>query len=691
MIYFFHKTSLSVSNFLLPLILVISNSALAVESICPGGSNPRADISWCADHENFASNKCKIGDEQECSDEAGYEGKSHQTIKRTQAAIGSGAIEGIAEPGGTGPGYLVIPAQPPSLAASLRFYVKFSKGYLLSNWDRGNHGPSLQSEGKECSIVYSLDWADTGPSMILQSDCSTTFLVPNNIKNYPMKNNVWYLVELQAKMNTTTSGPGEFDGNGELRLYVNGEKLLEYTNVNLRGNTNELWSSGYAARSYYSLGVPSWSGTLSHDGFIYSKNGSYIGPSLDENPRGTPDPKSPYVNFASYNGYVGSKMANDCTSPGSSIHYTPLDLAWRNETATSLSSEVTHRGYKNSCAPELLSAPQIILKDLDDSSRIKGSNIDNSNNLSLKGRILIPSTGSLASSPALVGFYKNNGTINQLALTLQNNKWAIRQKGLNLDSVIRSSTITVEKDIWNDFELNLTRSSNLSLKINNQIVIPPFTPTNLPTWAWENTGGSIMLGQLTEPSKTPDKALKVSLRKSSDGGGVSYEMIPGSRVNAFTVHGWIYLPSTNQSSSSPIALSGFTSNNGTDNVAESYLALGIKDNKWAVVDGRNGIPNVSFLSDKSISLNAWHEFELITEKSGVTSLMIDREWLLDSQQLDTSLDWIWDDSLGGLKQIVFGVIDFQGAAPFTIYTDDTDALSASAWSCKGWSSESCPF
>ena len=77
-------------------IFIFPSPSYGVESICPGGSNPRPDVTWCVDHENFASPLCKEGSEQACTNEAGYEGKSHQRIIKTDAAIGSGAIEAVA-------------------------------------------------------------------------------------------------------------------------------------------------------------------------------------------------------------------------------------------------------------------------------------------------------------------------------------------------------------------------------------------------------------------------------------------------------------------------------------------------------------------------------------------------------------------------------------------------------------------
>jgi hypothetical protein len=673
-------------------VISLRTQANAIESICPGGSNPRPDITWCVDHENFASPNCKEGSEEACTNEAGYDGKSHQRIVRTNAAIGSGAIEGVSEPGGVGPGFLNMPSQPPSLGASMRFYVKFHEGFLQSQWDRGNHGPTLQTNEDDCSVIYSLDWSDYGPSMILQSSCTNTFLVPNNIKDYPMKNNIWYLVEIQAKMNTTTSGPGEFDGNGELRAYVNGEKILEYTNVNLRGNTNKLFETGYVSRAYYGVGIPAWSGKISFDGFAYSNTGQYIGPSNDENNRGTPDPLSPYINFTSYNGYVGSKMANDCTSPGVVVGYTPIEEWWRNKSSLSLTNEIAHGGYKNSCAPELESSPKVILNNITDSSRIKGTPISNSNTLTVKGKILLPSGSNYSSKPSFLGFYKNNGIDNQLALSINGQKWAIKQKGASLDTIIKTSTTPVAFDEWNEFELSLTRDNKTYLKINNQAIIPAFTPTTPPNWAWDDIGGSVQLGPLNETPKTLDKSLKIHLTKSSDGGGVSYYMTPEGKATTFAVHGWVYLPSTNQyAGAPPVALSGIAGTGTTDSLYNNYISVGINDGKWAIVQKNGGSTFASFTSNKLATLNTWHEFELFVEKSGSTSLMIDRQWILDNEKLDSELDWIWYDDLGGIKQFVLGVIDFKGTPPFTVYTDDTDVLTPSAWSCKGWSPESCPF
>jgi hypothetical protein len=697
------------------LAALLSPFVQATEPVCPGGSEHRSDIVWCADHENYDHPSCVSGGEYACMGANGYiGGTEYSTFKITKdnPAVGSAALSAISSPGGTGPGYLNMPEQTGSLSASLRFYVKFSDGYAHTTMDRGNHGPALLSNHDGCSSTFALDWYYNGASFLIQSSCSETFLVPNNIKEVQMKNNRWYLVEMQATMNTTTNGSGPFNGNGVLRAFIDGEKVLEYTNVNLRGNHSHiLWQGAFTARSYYGLGVPSWSGTISYDNFAYSNTGAYIGPAQNENPRGTADPLSPYLNFTSYTGYTGTKLDDDCSSSSGAFNFSPVEVKWRTAAASSLQSDITHGQYVNYCSPRLKNNPRVLVSSITDGGHaVPDGGTYQARPLEIKGKVFIPRTANFSSPKPIVGFGDTttaspkdaSGYKSYISFGVHNNKWSVIQRtNGGVPVVVNQFQGTIDKELWYDFNLTIDRNSRLGFSINGQNMVSAFTPPQSIGWAWgngtEKTASSFVATlQDTSSGAVQDKALQVRLTKSKDGGGVEFYKTPSKFSNAYVIHGWMYLPSSNDYSK-PVALSGF-SRYGTDSLDPEnfsnwgkYIAVSVSDGKWSLIQKDGGNPFVGKKTSVPVVFDQWHEFEIFIQKGGTASLMINKEWIIEDHSPSGSISWAWNDSSGGIRSLVIGVLDFHGQAPFTAYFDDTSVLSASAWSCKGWSEASCPF
>jgi hypothetical protein len=695
------------STILLPCI----TSVYAVEPICPGGSQHRSDVIWCADHDQPDHPSCVSGGEIACMAANGhFEGTAYSTFEITKDAPAAGvaSISAMAPPGGTGPGYLVMPDQSGSLSASFRYYVKFSDGYLHTAWDRGNHGPGLESNNQGCALRIAVDWFYNGGSYVVQGNCAETFVLENNIKEVQLKNNRWYLIELQATMNTETTGPGAYQGNGVVRAYVDGEKVLEYTNINMRGDNNQiLWTGAYTARSYYGLGVPAWSGTISYDNFAYSNTGQYIGPAANENPRGTPDPLSPYLNFASYNGYAGSKLDNDCSSPGA-FGYATSEVRWRNTSAASLSTEQAHGKYLNYCAPRLERKPRVLIHALRDGGHlVQDSGQTEALPLEIQGKVFMPRPGSSSSPGVVAGFgdvsvenpTDSGGFKNYLSFGTSGDMWAlIRRTNSGSPTVIHTSEMRAHLDVWNDFSFTINRDSTINFSVNGKNLLSSYAPEPSIPWAWGGSSSRVAASMIGVPesvhSPVEDKSLKIHLTSAKDGGGIQFYKPKANMSNAYVIHGWLYLPSSNNYSS-PVALSGF-SRYGTDSMmAEGfsdwgrYVAVSVSDGKWALVQKNGGSPYVSKTTKTPVQFDRWNEFEIFVDKSSKISLMINREWIIEDYS--SSLSWIWDDHSGGVRSIVLGVLDFNGTAPFTAYYDDTDVLSTSAWSCKGWHESSCPF
>ena len=530
------------------LALALPNSAIAAESICPGGSNRRSDISWCADFENSANPACVIGNEAGCAVANALDSISGSfLIKSGDGAVGNSSIVGAGAPGGTGPGYASVTLPGASTSASMRFYVKFKDGYLQSSWSRGNHGPAIEAnDGSGCFVRITLDWFADGPSFATNGTCAPDggAPLPNNlVPEIPMKNNRWYLVEMQAVMNTT-AGAGTYNGNGVFRAWIDGVKVMEHTNLNIRGSSSATFKSLFTARSYYGVGGPPWAAKIAYDNFAFSNNGTYIGGASNENPRAPGDVLSPYVNFVTYDGMVGAKLGPDCSSAGE-FGFIPTTQRWRDSATSSLQTAVTRGQYRSVC-------------------------------------------------PGAV-----------------------------------------------------------------------------------------------------EKALAVSLSGPNKGGGMAYELATPAANQRLVLHGSVYLPSSNAYTANT-PLSGFARYGGNASYGDAnqwgfHVGLGVVNGKWALIQRNDGAQQV-IATNLNAGMNQWSEFEIHLARDNKLSLMVNGNWLLDEVVAPLNIsDWAWDELSAGPRNAVVGVIDHRGSGSFNVYHDDVDIGTASFWSCKGWSPESCPF
>jgi hypothetical protein len=211
------------------------------------------------------------------------------------------------------------------------------------------------------------------------------------------------------------------------------------------------------------------------------------------------------------------------------------------------------------------------------------------------------------------------------------------------------------------------------------------------------TGGGFVTHNCTYNGSTwvatpnTDAALGVTLTTASDGGGVVWDNSDGSTAFAqWATYGWIYLPSSNNYSTTNLALSGFVKSQGDANgdPANGYVALTVSNGNWAV--GQKDTSGISgtVSTPTAVAFNMWHEYELMIWSDNTVSLMIDESRLLVRAPLPRSSSWAF---AGGQPSAVVGVIDFQGAPPFSAFFDDNVVASVSAWSCDGWGAASCPF
>jgi hypothetical protein len=537
---------------------VLSAVSGQFESICPGGSNPRSDIVFCVNFENYSSASCVTGKEAACltANNAGTSNTLGWAVKAGDAAIGNGAFESKLPPGSDGSGY-AIAGIPGLTNASLRYYVKFKNGYMQSSYGTGDHSPGLQGI---CGTVFPDFKYATGGAFFQYESSSCAGLaganygLPNNVlNNFTFQNNRWYLIEIQANMNTITTGTGGHDGNGIFRAYIDGYKVAEYTDMNFRGTTSNQWTAVFTGRDIYQNGAPSWNATKLYDGIAISNTGAYIGPSVNENPRGTPDPLSPYMNIMAYNGMNLRRNAPGCGAfpsliPGSMTGLQNGDYAAGNG-SFSFSTTIVHGAYPDRC-----------------------------------------------SNPV--------------------------ERSLKLDLGVSDAQAAIR----------MSQS---------------FTPRN-----------------------------------------------------NYVTHGWVYLPSTN-TYDGLLTLSGYAEQGWWNNCRGAglgctvddfqYLGIGVEGGQWALIDRHssnfNSLPPVVILAKNgTVTLDTWHEYELVLKSTNTASVAIDGTWIMVDKPIQP-----WPFLTADSKNNFYGIDSYNGTRPFAAYFDDIDIGSASYWSCVGWDSSSCPF
>lgn len=384
-------------------------------------------------------------------------------------------------------------------------------------------------------------------------------------------------------------------------------------------------------------------------------------------------------------------MADDCSSPGAVIKFAPTEIFWRESSGTRLDSEAAHNFYSSQCSSDARNNPHLNVKKFINTNRLKNTTSESSNTLILSGSILIPNSFPSPNSNILVGLKKNSDNLSdRLGVSIQNSKWGITSI-LNGKTTQYPSSKLVSKNKDLTFEFKFQKNSNLTLSIGGEKVLE--TPLAL-SWPFMDKPPQLFINS-SEGLSNIDKSLLTQASPNS-GSGIFYEMLPTNRLKQYAIHGWIYIPSSNDLTNSKVALAGFA-RYGADQLNPggsawaNVLALGIINGKWALFERQGGDPLEDNIFPETVSTNTWNEFELFVSKDKLVSLMLNRTWLIEDKELDADIDWFYDDYSGGQGSIVIGILDNLGPNSLKVFTDDTDILSASAWTCKGWSPESCPF
>ena len=454
--------------------LLCPSLALAVESICPGGSAPRGDVKFCADFDNLAG--CVTGREPTCwAQNSITDIPTGFRITSGGAAVGSGFAAGSGPVGSTGPGFseVNLPGGPAN-QVSLRYYARYSRGYMTYG---SNHFPSIigSNPDSSCHRGTTLEGSMTAYFLYSSANCGVGGfdMHPNTAARPILKNNRWYLIEMSAGVDTACSNPSSPNGcNGTYKLSIDGQVVMNYTDLNWGGVTHGVkWHAVNGPRSYFHRLVPPWQPEVHFDNFVVATSLTPIGAAGGENPRGTADPVSPYGIYFGVNAALGRSIAPDCASNNHG-----MSEAWKDNPPT-FETGIVHRGFTDTCniAPLSDQAFKVTVPGGSTGGGMFGDRMGSTTTYIfpqqvLQGHIYLPSSNNYDNVEALSGFFGYGNTIDSkyTAMTIQGGKWGIIQRYDDAPTVVQTTSVSATTNTWHRFEIIVWNNQSVSLMIDNQ-------------------------------------------------------------------------------------------------------------------------------------------------------------------------------------------------------------------------------
>lgn len=490
-------------RYLLLILLLVSNAFAVTESICPTGSSPRGDIVSCIEFDTLGA--CTTGQEGACATANGLtslsvvdsDGLKIKTCPVTPP-VGTGCIYGSGKPGSTGTGYGSKTISPQQTSGGVRFYVQFGNGYLQAPTTyNGNHFPSYTfTDGATCTGIIGLDINAGGLAIQIEennpagcgANAPSSYNVPINIDStWVPQSNRWYAIETRVIMNTTaTTSVGTTGGNGTLQILVDDVVRASYTTMNFDGSVVAKLDSFYTGRSYYGPGVPAWKPNVYFDQFVFSNNATAIGVASPVAALGTADTTSPYVNYEAYQGFEGSKMNSDCSTPGSFTAYpqTGLDSQWGTGNTTFVTTPVVNT-YVNSCTGNLRSMKASTVAS-NTGAGIYSDLLGARNRFVVHGRVYLDAANDYASDTPLFGFSRyGTGSSTDYGLMIGRNaagNWMLWQKN-NPTLTKTDLAVSASTNAWHHFEFHAASTGKVSLYIDGTQILDESTPA-VAFWSW---------------------------------------------------------------------------------------------------------------------------------------------------------------------------------------------------------------
>lgn len=433
------------------------------------------------------------------------------------APVGSGLICGSGDASSTGAGYIdeTIPSGRTD-SACLHMFVGFFNGFMQNVSTTGNHGASLKystPSSSDCTGYISIDYTLDDPRVIVEAndtDCgghnptntpSGNANLSMNVGSWTPKNNQYYWMALCASVNTSATSTSMQSGNGTVRLDIDGVKVLEYTNVNMRGDsTTANFDSVHGPRSYRGFGVERHEGLMCFDQMII-ETGTTTPRTAPAATTGSGD--GPYWYAVAGDGMEQSKLASDCSSPGTGSRYVSSDWSYDWKSGKSFVTSPDNNDYacdssacpscttSNSMAATTAAANAgagVYYSAGENMSSVLSSTADG---VYIHGHIYLDNLPSV--SMALAGLAQctsyncstGGSTVNQfLALTVTNGKWGLLPKTAGTVGTAHESTATAVADTWTEFEVAVNDANECSLAIDGTWVLDEVTCNqSISAWA----------------------------------------------------------------------------------------------------------------------------------------------------------------------------------------------------------------
>lgn len=435
---------------------------------------------------------CQDGYSDDCLRDNGiWEWHDKLFIVADSPAAGSGCIVGKGAYGGSGPGYIRgdFPGGSSYEAVTLRYYVKYTRGYM-TYW--ADHGPGINgSSPNGCWLTGTFEQSQFNYSLYNKGGCGPkTFGLNANQPNRPvMRNGIWHRIEQQKIVDTICHRPDDpHGGNGVIRLWIDDQLVMEYTDINWGGVTDGLrWTGFWGPRSYFHARSPEWEPAIAFDEFIIVAGAVRIGPAPNENFLGVADPASPYAVYVGIEPFLGRNPANDC-SPMSQTLGSPYARFWLQ--GGILQPDIVHAGYADRCNTP--PAPDQALKvELASSGTGGGMSWERWGGPRellifpqqvIHGWLYLPGGNDYSKHPAMSGFRgyacgEGCGPEelwgNFMAMTVDNGKYAIVQRTRRFGETPRlalTSNEPVRLNQWQQFELIGWQDDTVSLMIDRRRV-----------------------------------------------------------------------------------------------------------------------------------------------------------------------------------------------------------------------------
>lgn len=518
---------------LLGLVLFIFVSpALAIESICPGGASPRADVVKCMDFETA----CVSSTSDLCWTDNGFSYRDDHrgtdmeiVTDATNAIVGSRYAKLTGIPGATGTGFATYTFPSPVNEMRIRWYQEFSQ-YQHYYY---NHflGITIQDPSPACSRGATLEVGGQSSAYLYTSgSCGvppgSEALHPNQGVAPVFKNGKAYLFEVAIKMDTSCTDALSATGcNGVYKLWVDGVLVISYTDMNWGGASGAQIVDVQPARNYNHKRNGFNVGSVYIDQIVISDDAdsANIGAATGATNIGTEvaeayasecgiDPfyinagasKSPELDYygagggsISVCGTAGENWRGNAPTANGAVYHTGVIIDSATPTdGDGVTRPLAEQSLRVQCTGANCGAGWFIPRMQGPVTGSEGSG--NSNAYSngaipqwvIEGYIYLPSASTPNDKITYASFIGKGSAShsNYVGLSENGGFWSITQRDADgTPTIVTTTSTAVTRDTWHRFEIVLWDSEGVSLMIDDVRVLDQVALLASPTWMFDTT------------------------------------------------------------------------------------------------------------------------------------------------------------------------------------------------------------